>query len=220
MKNKSIQILHSLFEASFLEAYNKADKSTRNLAMPYLQSMYRRWFYAAIIEDSPMSPANLLDSICRHENLSTSLAPVAVPKEKTKLTGIEINFLEYSLDNHPVVEDLRILLDMCSPHIDLSEHETLFPDKAKEISDKQSLRDIQYTRFLMEIAVRLRLLKKIPSVGIVRYKTDYTVLDNLSPIDLLHDIVEAALQLASRALQCLPMLPEGLFSVSYLRSLL
>ena len=217
-----IQKLHALFNDNFMAAYREANPRKRRNVLPFLQSIYRRWYYSAIIEDTPLSPANLLESICLHYNQPAAIYPVAQARNKSKLTGIDIKLQQYSLANHPIIDDMRLLLDYCTPHIDLLENDMFSSAQALELCEAISLNDPMYAAFLLEVALSMRLVIKVPSVGINRFKSAAKAAEIISSSasDIFADIVESAITIASKGLQSLIMLPESLFTPTFVRSLL
>ena len=218
-----IQKLHSLFDTNFMEAYREANPRKRRGALSFIQAIYRRWYYSTMIENTPLSPANILESICRYYNQHPSAYPVAHRRGKTKFTGIDMRLLEYSLDNHPIIDDLRLLINHSTPHVDLMmEADAFSGGQAMEMGAMLSLNDPHYAAYLLEISLWLKLLVKIPSVGVNRFKPANNAADILSAPckDIFREIVEITITIAAKGLQNLVMLPETLFSPSFIRSIL
>ncbi|MCL2378899.1 MAG: hypothetical protein FWC77_07220 [Defluviitaleaceae bacterium] len=217
-----IQKLHDLFEHNFMEIYRAANPNKRRGILPYLQSIYRRWYYSSLIEYAPLSPANLLESICRHYGQPPATYPVAYVRSKSKLLGIEVRLIEYSLDNHPIVDDMRLLLDYCTPHIDLQGDGALGSPQAMDLAEMISLGDPMYAAFLLETALEMKLIGKVPSVGVHRFKPSAKANEIMAAPcrDILLRIIDATLNMASKGLQNLTILPETLFTPSFMRSLL
>ena len=136
-----INTLHSLFENGFMGAYRDANTRKRKKVLPYLQAVHRRWNYATLVENTPLSPANLMESICHHFGIEPDSYIVPELRTKTKVTGANANVLSYTLDNHPIVEDMQKVLEHCSPGIDLAEEGCFNDAQALEISELLSLDD-------------------------------------------------------------------------------
>ena len=216
-----IQKLHALFEQNFMAAYRSSNTNKRRGILPYLQSVYRRWYYSTLVEDVPLSPANLTESISVHYGQAAATYPVAYARSKSKFTGVDMKLVEYSPDNHPMVDDMRLLVDYCTPHIDMGP-DAFKPAQALELGERVSLNDPLYAAFLLEICFEMKLITKVPSVGVSRYKPAARAVKALAAPcrDILADIVDAAITIASRGLQNLVMLPDSLFTPAFVRSLL
>ena len=218
-----IQNLHSLFATSFMEAYREVNPRKRRSTLPFIQAIYRRWYYSTIIENTPLSPANILESICRHFGQPAATYPVAYQQGKTKLTGIDMQLREYSLDKHPIVSDIRLLVEHCSPYVDLMlEGDAFSTVQAMEFGTTLSLNDPHYAAFLLEVSLWMKLLVKMPSIGVNRFRVAGNAAEILSATDkdIFHDIVEITITMAAKGLQNLVMLPEALFSQAFIRSIL
>jgi len=217
-----MQNLHSLFEKAFIDVYQETPPKKKRNALPYLQAMYRRWYYSTIVEETPMSPANILESICRYYDHSPDTFPIAHLRKKTKLIGIDMKLLEYSLSNHPIVADLNILIDYYTPHIDLDDDGLLDDYGIQDLTPMLSLNDPHYAVYLMELALEMQLVTKAPSVGINRYKPNIKTVSKLqtaTSLETFREIVDAAIILAAKNLsQLIP--DENLFTISYIRAIL
>ena len=215
-----IQNLHALFETSFMEAYLDANPRKRRNALPYLQAIYRRWYYSTMIENTPLSPANILESMCLHYNMPSATYTVAHGRGKTKLMGIDMQLVEYSLDNHPIIGDFHRFIEYCTPHIDLLEGEAFTSAQAMELGAMLSLNDPHYAAFMLEVSLWMKLIVKVPSIGVNRLKSAPDAAQILAGADIFREIVDTTIAIASRGLQNLVMLPETLFTPSFIRSLL
>jgi len=203
-----------------MDTYREANPRKRRNALPYLQAIYRRWYYSTLVEDAPLSPANILDSICRYHNKPAALHPVARMRGKAKLMGIDMELVEYSLDNHPVVGDMRLLIEYCTPHIDLGEGDVFLTASALELGAKLTLNDPHYAAYLLEVALRMKLIVKMPSVGVNRFRPGQNKAPTLTERDLLGEIIDTTISIAARGLQDLIMLPESFFTPAFIRDLL
>jgi len=217
-----IQKLHALFDHNFMGVYRSANPGKRRSVLPYLQSIYRRWYYSTLIEDAPLSPANLVESICAYYNQPAATYTVAHARNKSKLMGIDMRLIEYSLDNHPMVDDMRLLMDYCTPYIDLQAGDTFTTTQALEMGELVSMNDPLYAAFLLEVSLEMRLVVKVPSVGINRFKPAVQAKEVMAAPcrDIFSRIIETAITIASKGLQNLVMLPDSLFSSAIIRSLL
>ncbi|MCL2360238.1 MAG: hypothetical protein FWC73_00305 [Defluviitaleaceae bacterium] len=217
-----INNLHTLFETSFMDVYRATTTRKRHSILPFIQAMYRRWFYSTIVEETPMSPANLLESICRSHNLPPATYPVAYARKKTNFTGVNMELKEYSLSDHPITADLKLLINYCTPHIDLPDDRLLDEDQVRDLTPKLGLNDPHYVLYLVEIALEMQLITKAPSVGVNRYKPapkEVKKLESSPKEKLLHEIVEAAISLCAKNLgQLMP--DDNLFTISFIRSML
>lgn len=217
-----VGILHSLFENGFLEAYRGANNKKRRRVLPYLQAIHRRWYYATLVEHTPFSPANLMESIAAHFSEEPDKYPVVLLRTPAKVTGVDTKIIAYTIDNHPAVADIRRIMEYCTPHIDLYETGGFTDAQALEVAEFLSINDPHYASFLLEIAVWMKMLVKMPSLYVQRMqpsKKSPEILGRQND-ELLRDIIDAAVQMTACGLRNSIPMPEHIFSESFVRSLL
>jgi len=217
-----ISILHSLFERTFVAAYRDSNKTKRRKILPYLHAIHRRWYYSTLVEHTPFSPANLSECIADYfkENQDQYIVPIL--RSQAKFSGVDFTVVSYSAEKHPVVKDIRDLIDYCTPHIDLHESGCLTDEQAVEAAALLSINDPHYASFLLELAVWMKLFKNMPSLYVQRMQPSKKSVEILAQPDeeLLREIVDAAIKMASFGLQNSVPLPEHIFSEGFVRSLL
>ncbi|MCL2455933.1 MAG: hypothetical protein FWD19_00115 [Defluviitaleaceae bacterium] len=219
---KYVTILHALFEKGFLAAYRESNTKKRRRLLPYLQAIHRRWFYSTLAEHTPFSPANLTECIAAHFCEQPDQYPVAVLRTPTKVCAVDVKINAYTAENHPAVYDLQKLVKYCTPHVDLYESGCFTDEQALEAAEKLSINDPHYASFLLELAIWLKLLKKVPSLYVKRMLPAKNSDEFLRrPCEeILRDMIDAAIKLSVCGIrQSVPM-PENIFSESFIRSLL
>jgi len=214
--------LHTLFEEEFMEAYRGASSKKRRKALPYLQAIHRRWYYATLVENAPFSPAILMESMGAYFKEPTDKYAVAVLRTPAKVVGVDFKLLEYSLEDHPVVSDLRLLIKYCTPHIDLYESGCFTDQQAVALAESLSITDPHYASFLLELAIWMKMLTKMPSLYVQRMQPSKIAEEILehSNEEILRDIVDAAISMTTMGLRDSIPMPEHIFTESFVRSLL
>jgi len=205
-----------------MEAYRKANPKRRRRILPYLQAIHRRWYHATLIENTPFSPANLMESLCRYFGLEPDSYIMPELRTKAKVTGVDLIVKSYALENHPVVDDMRKLIEYCSPQVDLAEEGCFTDVQALELADTLSIVDPHYASYLLEVALWMKLLTKMPSLYVHRLQISKTYQDtiDLSNEALLRKIVDATISLAAFGLRTSIPMPEHIFSETFVRNLL
>ena len=217
-----VKTLHSHFENGFMEVYRELNKSTRRKVLPHLHSLYRRWFYSALVEGTPFSPANFMHSICEYFETDAELYPYPKLRTPSKVMGVDVYVTEFKSENHPIIADLAAVIDFSSPVIDIHEDDCLTTVLATELASKLSLKDSNYAAFLFEIAVRLGLLQKVPALYVNRLQVSekWNDISNMPHTDLLKQIVTTSIEFAAYGIHKSCPLPSPFFTPSYLRNLL
>jgi len=220
---KYVQSLHSLFNEEFMEAYNNLSQRIRRRVLPYLQSIHRRWYYSTLIDNIHFSPANIVDTIAYHcgEPQGTHIT-AAVLSPVSKMTGIDMKILSYSMDSHPVVADLRQLIKTCTPHVDLCEEWCFTDAQATKIAKKLTLFDPYYASFLLEVACKLELLARMPSLYVQRMQVTEKASSVLEQPDkeLFRQITDIVIEMTAIGLQNTLPAPTPIFTKENLRNLL
>jgi hypothetical protein len=217
-----IAILHSLFENSFLESYRVINKKKRRRILPYLQAIHRRWYYSTLAEHTPFSPANLAECIADYFKEAPNRYPVAVLRTPAKVTGVDVRIVSYTIDDHPVVADMKLLVNYCTPHVDLYESGCFTDEQAVEVAELLSINDPHYASFLLELAIWMKMFTKLPSLYVQRMQPSKKCAEMLGQTneEILRDIIDAAIQMTAFGLQNSIPMPEHIFTESFVRSLL
>ena len=220
---KYMQAMHSLFNDEFIDAYQELEPKIRRRVLPYLQSIYRRWYHSTFIDNIHFSPANIVSTIGYYCDASANThiaATINPPFSKNK--KVDMKVLSYSTEAHPIVADLRQLIKTCTPHIDLCEEWCFSDAQAIKIAKKLSLYDPYYASFLLEVACKLNLLTRMPSLYVQRVQVSPTASTMLTMPDaeLLIQIVEAVIEMTAMGLQNTLPAPVSMFTEEGLRDLL
>ena len=216
------QTLHGLFDENFMTAYRKANPRRRRRLLPYMQSIYRRWYFATLAEHTPFAPANLMEGICRIFKINMNTYPIPMLRTSAKVTGIDFALFTCSLDLHPAAGDMRILLNLATPHLDVSEDACFTDEQALDIAEHLSINDPHYASFLLELAIRMKLLTKAPSIHIFRMQpTDKgEEIFEWDDRSLFREITETAIIMTAGALRNSMPVSEHLFTPGFVRSML
>jgi hypothetical protein len=219
-----VQTLHILFENGFAEAYGEANTRKRRRVMPYVSALHRRWYYSTLIESTPFSPANIMEAMCLHHGEDTSNYPLSVLRNKGKFSGFDVKVTNYASGAHPVIGDLRLLVDFCLPHIDIREGDYFFDNQILDLAETLTIPDPAYASFLLDLAMKMKLLEKIPSLYINRIGPARNCAERLAPDKdpqaFFTEIIDASIQVCAYHLRNLIALPEMMFTDSYVRAML
>ena len=217
-----VKTLHSHFENGFMEVYRELNKPTRKKILPHLQSLYRRWYYSALVEGTPFSPANFMYSICEYFELEADVYPYPKLRTPSKVMGVDVYVTEFTGENHPIIADIATVIDFSQPVIDIHDDDCLTTVQAAELAAKLSLKDSSYAAFLFEIAMRMDLLQKVPALYVNRLQVSekWDEANNMPHQELLKQIVSTTIEFAAYGILKSCPLPSPVFTPSYLRNLL
>ena len=156
--------LLNIFKDSFTVAYKNLPHRNKSRLLPYLSCFYRRWLYSALIENTILTPANLM--LLLNGSHEENIVPMTAPEltRKNDIRSMRFVSCEYSLDKHPVTKDLEQLMDFCSPDVELDENDIVIGKAAEWMRSTFFIGDPFYIEYLSLCAFKLGLLKKIPSI--------------------------------------------------------
>ena len=156
--------LLSIFKDNFTMAYKNLPHRNKARLLPYLSCFYRRWLYSTLVENTILTPANLM--LLLSGRSKENVMPVIVPEltRKNDIRSMRFVSCEYSLDKHPVTKDLEQLIDFCSPDVELDEDDIVTGKAAEWMRSTFFIGDPFYIEYLSLLAFKLGLLKKIPSI--------------------------------------------------------
>jgi len=220
---KHMQALHSIFSQDFINAYQDVSPRMRKRILPCLQSVYRRWYYSTLIDNIHFSPANIVSCIGHYCGMTTGTHIVAdITQPASKLCEIDFKVLNYSMDDHPIVQDLRCLIEYCMPHIDLGDHWCFTDAQAVKLAKKLTLNDPSYSTFLLEVAYKMELLERMPSLYVQKMQVSENAnsILALSNAELFRKIVDTVIELTAIGLQNALPASVAFFSEEGIRNLL
>ena len=101
------------FGEGYIPEYNKRKASSREEVKAYMNRNFNTWYYSAISPDYEISPARFICSDAFNKyGPDMAVFPVCSPEySRGKITGMAYSFRTFTLDDHPIVRDLRHFLE-------------------------------------------------------------------------------------------------------------
>ena len=219
---RHVGILNSNFNKNFLKVYKNASVSKRRRLIPFIHTIYRRWYYATMVEGTPLSPANMFSSICGFHGVEQNTHAIPVVRTPTKLVGISATTLGYTVDEHPIMEDITHIMNYCNPYIDIHEMDALTEEQALDISLLLSIKDSYYAAFLFDIILRLGLIEKVPALYVNRLNptAKYDEFTKQKPRDMLIQVINTTIQFSSYGLRTSLQMPTAPFTNEFILEIL
>ena len=219
---RHVEVLNSSFNNNFFGVYKKASVSKRRRLIPQIHNIYRRWYYAALVEGTPLSPVNILASINGYHELEPDTHAVPVPKTPSKLVGISAKTLKYSIDEHPIIGDIGEVIKYSQPYIDIHEKDFLTEEQAHELASLLSIQDPYYAAFLFDISMRLGFIEKVPSLYMNRLNPTpkYDEFLKQKPREMLWQLLGGAILFCSYGLHTALQMPSAPFTYEFILEIL
>jgi hypothetical protein len=208
--NEFLNLINEKFSYNFDEVYKSSNKRHRTKLLPFVPSIYRRWYYSAWIEDTFVTPSVLLETLNNECSIPSGQVPLISLRTPKNYTGFTYSTKEYTLENHPVAADLRAFIEFCRPDINLTKDDQLSERAAEQAAKNlHTAYDRHYVAYLLNIAVTMNLIVKMPSIHTNRAQVIKGIEKRLDIPDaeLFKQIVTATVRLAAFSIN--EMLPLG-----------
>ncbi|MDR2649473.1 MAG: hypothetical protein LBB94_07125 [Clostridiales bacterium] len=214
--NINSRLINQMFEDKFLNSYRDLRKRRKSRVLTYISSIYRRWYYSALVEDTYLSPANLFAFLGGNQerNHKNAIMSPVTRLAKSGKNRIEFKMLEYSVYNHPVISDLKIFIESCTPDVELGVNDMLMDGHVEDLMGKLSMWDSFYVEYLLNISIVMGIIKKSPSIYSNRAQvtSEYQRIFGLSNDEIFGAIVKATVNSASSFINEMIPLPETYFT--------
>lgn len=228
MKYKqNINPRHSHLLSLFINGYTSMcahmDSSCQKGLKDAASLAFSKWYYTAIAEDTLLSPANIIsqDSDSQHEGKEYQYTLRFSPEEQD-LKECTFSLLSYSLEHHPLVEDLRKITDFCVPDCKMDEN-LFFAEEARSILLKELAHESEfYLEYLTRLAWRMELFIYMPAIHTKKVQRapycDVLFAQNTEAI--LKAAVDAACELAAERFSISMDLEQGVASPTFFKECL
>lgn len=193
-ENKTLDKLNEDFTHKFKKAYKKLNCTGKNSLLKYLPTMYKKWYYSTYIEDTVLTPELISEFSYKEKGIYSVIRINSVKK----LSEPEFITLKYSIDNHPICNDFKALLDLFESGVVVDENMEISFEDIKRINSVINC-DPHYISYLIMLAIDTGCIEKMSSVGVDKYCTTpktymYTKITNKLLLEALFD---SALNIAS-----------------------
>ena len=155
--------LNNIFKAEFNAAFKAVRSEDKNDIFFYFDNIYRVWYYSALFREAFATPAVFADIWFGDDGVN-----VCLPKIKNEEIAFEWKL--YTQEEHPFINDLSVLAQTADEGAAF-DHITreLMPESFAEYAPRFTFSDNIYIAYLVEIALELGIIKRIPAIGIARY---------------------------------------------------
>jgi hypothetical protein len=197
-----------IFKNDFLDEFSNYKPKERPPILKAIPYLYRIWYYSVLMSDTALSPSNFINSQIEEKyGGDLRVVPIVSPIYKNKiLKDFEFEFKVFSTDNHPVLEDLKIFLEHCTPDVGVDENGLLLEEERDTLISKFTFKEIFYATFLTNLSYSLSFIKKMPSINTYRAMANRGRIEeffSLSKTEQLKKIVDSVIETASKSLASL-----------------
>ncbi|WMJ81549.1 hypothetical protein RBU49_04680 [Clostridium sp. MB40-C1] len=174
MKNSILEIIKNdrrvkeitgYFEEQFLKGYNSIKDKDKILNVR--DTLFRRWYYSAMIELTYINPSFLINEIAQQKIKGDYVVMSHIKPEFGKGNKVKFtyNYKYFSIEEHPVVEDLIKLVEFSSPSVHMDLESGFILKNGEKFIDEINYRNAYYLLYLLELAKEMKLIEEMPSIG-------------------------------------------------------
>ena len=178
---KPVKAKHAPLLGIFLDGYEnmrqKMDAPCRRPLLDTAPLAFGKWYHSALANETILSPANILSldfSAEADEKTEYAYVMRTKPAEKQAdedfISEYHFSLLGFSVDAHPLIEDLENLIAFCSPDRAADAQGFLLPEEQPEILEQLSMNDAFYLEYLTRLAWLHGLLVPMPSIHTQRMR--------------------------------------------------
>ena len=184
--------------------YRNLSPSVKGKVKDRLPTIFKKWFFSSVMENAVMSPAAILTRVpvtdCKLGENEFTDCDLTVKGHRGGLEKYSFENIIVSADSHPLIDDLKIFTDFCSPVVFLDDELHLDKKAADELKPLLSLGDIYYIDYLTELSLALGIIEKMPSLYTNAYKTSANADEFFSQNgkDILNNILLKVFEICSR----------------------
>lgn len=209
------------YERDFAQAYSAPGRGNKGVLLRYFFSFYRKWYTSAMIDNTYLTPCNVFALINKeyHKNVLTTTIPTLNSFKRFSKFGFRQ--ISYSLDDHPVVSDLRLFVDSCLPSFELGDGFSVSLEQEGALLQRISLQDPFYIAYLHRLAWKMKLVEDMLSIhsSTARPTKKCESFFALPPREIFQNIVEASIYIAHNSLERF-LTMTGILDVRYLTQML
>ncbi|MBQ7758248.1 hypothetical protein [Anaerotignum sp.] len=220
---RPVQAKHAPLLGLFLNGYEnmrqKMDAPCRRPLLEIAPLAFGKWHYTALAQETILSPANILElDLKKDAEDKTEYAyvmrtkPAEEQEDAEFVSEYSFALVAYSTESHPLVDDLRALVNYCTPDRATDENGLLLKEDKKAILDQLSLNTDFYLEYLMRLAWLHGLFVPMPSIHTQRVQPaeECESFFAQETADILFQLGETACTLASERFTWSMDLEEGI----------
>lgn len=187
-----------LFTHEYEKYVSHMDESCREQLYHVASMVFAKWYHTTLATDTILSPVNIIskDLDCQQEEMAYVLD---VSPEKEGDEKYSFRLLTYTMDEHPLLADLSLLLNFCLPDCTVDENGFFLAEDRKSVLTRLSFADEFYLDYLTQLCRQLHLLEPVTAIHVHKIRKSPKAEEFLSlpPVEQLKLLKEEACYLAA-----------------------
>lgn len=203
-KNQKIQELLNEFINDFTRNYEKSDDIEEYIMINYRDTMFRKWLFSPIVEETYLTPNYIINNIAQDiEKGDYTILPHIDILIINNEVSFKTRWIKYSSEEIPVLNDLEMLVKNCNPTLIQRENNIFVLDNGQKIIGEINFRSGYYILYLIELALRLDIIKEIKAIGCKCYQLSegYYEYSKLSNAEKVKKIIENSIDISNENLK-------------------
>ncbi|TCL76394.1 hypothetical protein EDC14_1002153 [Hydrogenispora ethanolica] len=223
-RQKSVTAAVANFIEQFQELAGEIEPPEREALAHCVQQMFRKYYYSVLDPDALITPAGIVNTLCEREfGRGFMVVPVLrVTRQDPSDEGLDYHLVRVQADHHPLVEDLKSLLESATRGLAMEHPGILLPREQDKLKAGFFLEDRHYLNTLGLIALEAGLLECEETPFGITGKTAPGAAEflDLDATEQFGRLVDAAIRLCSKTLA--QAFPEAAleFTVAKIKGLL
>lgn len=219
MKDKVIKLLEndsnikkllSEFKEDFAIQYSELSGEDKLKILNLRDAIFRVWLNSPIVENTYITPNLIVNNIAQNK-IKGDYSVIPHIKIKVDINDklmFETRWVYYSIDTVPVINDIELLINHSEPSLIVRNENIFVVDNGEKLIEEINFRSGYYIEYLIELSVKLGILKKMKAIGCEAYQVtnEYNTYNKLDNKEKVKFILKHSLDIANNKLNDAPYL--------------
>ncbi|MGL5616292.1 MAG: hypothetical protein ACRDD2_08700 [Sarcina sp.] len=203
--DQRVEILINNFKIEFEAVMDLMNENQFDYILKYSGDIFRKWLYSPLIENTVLTPYLIINSVAQAKNPGTYSLNIDLRIKYSKKSRFKykLELFYYSEKENPVLKDLEKIVKYCSPILSIKEGEQCLINEGEELVNRLSYRNGNYLKYLIAIAIKMDVLKRMDSIGCLSYQLskNYEKYEQLSKEEKLKLIIDKSIEYSEESLR-------------------
>lgn len=190
-EDKVISLLNK-FYSTFFGIYQNENFLNKNIYARCCDSLFKKWYYSAVVGNTTITPAQIVEYL-NPNSVAYRIKNSDYKNEK----NLNYKKIDYSLESHPITYDFKNILSLGKNSIQFDTIGKLVNISKIELNELLSNTEDSYIYYLLELAMEMKLVTTIPSIGVTTFQSTDNANDVLKMVNrkLLDFMLDGAYEL-------------------------
>ena len=190
-EDKVISLLNK-FYSTFFGIYQNENFLNKNIYARCCDKLFKKWYYSAVVGNTTITPAQIVEYL-NPNSVAYRIKNSDYKNEK----NLNYKKIDYSLESHPITYDFKNILSLGKNSIQFDTIGKLVNISKIELNELLSNTEDSYIYYLLELAMEMKLVTTIPSIGVTTFQSTDNANDVLKMVNrkLLDFMLDGAYEL-------------------------